>query len=94
MCRLCPNLNQAHWYEGKCHGNVFGEGVFWHSSTAIGYCNDVEHVGPCLMLVYFNLYILLIPCLLITFQLVLSAIGCVLSGTLNGLGLVLLIETK
>ena len=41
---------------------------------AIGFCNDVEHVGP------FNQYA--------------SVIGCVLNGTLNGLGLVILIETK
>jgi hypothetical protein len=94
VCSFCPNLNQVHWYEGKFCGIFLGEGMCWHFSTSIGFCNGAKHMGPCWMLVYFILYILLSPCLLITLYIVLRAIGCVLNGNLNALGLVLLIETK
>ena len=28
-------------------GFFFKEGMCWRSSTAVGFCNGVEHVGPC-----------------------------------------------
>jgi hypothetical protein len=40
------NLNQVCQYEGKCHGILLVEGMCRCSSTAVGYRNNVEHVGP------------------------------------------------
>ena len=41
-------------------GFFLGEGMCWHSSTTFGFCNDVKHVGPRWMLVYFSLYFFVI----------------------------------
>ena len=53
--------------KGNVVGIFLGEGMCWRFSTAIGFCNNDEHVGPRWMLVYFNLYILLSPYLLSAF---------------------------
>ena len=47
MCSFCPNLNQTCKYGGKCRDIFLREGMCWRSSTAIGFCNGIEHVGPC-----------------------------------------------
>ena len=32
--------------EGNVAGFFLGIGICWHSSTAVGFCNNVDHVGP------------------------------------------------
>ena len=73
-----------------------GRKMWWCSSTAIGFCNNAKHVGPRWMVVYFKLYSFFIIFICINNPLTNIQVLLVmfLNYTLNGLGLVLLIEIK